>query len=151
MRTVYRDLIDIPQDKRFNAEPVSLENLLTRSDILTIHIDGRSSNHHLIAHNSFASMKENVLFINSSRGAVVDPESAARFFSKHEKAFGVFDVHDPEPILADYPLLNLPNVRLTPHIAGRTRRGLRRMSEVVRDVYAVLCGKEPENPAVPIK
>lgn len=151
MPTIYHDLVDIPKDQRFNAEYVSFRDLLIRSDVLTVHIDGRPSNHHLIEHHAFASLKHNVLFINSSRGCVVDPASAARFFSEHENAFGLFDVHHPEPILANYPLLNLPNVKLTPHIAGRTRRGLRRMSEVVRDVYAVLCGNQPENLAVPIE
>jgi len=151
MPAIYHDLFDIPQDNRAGAEPVSLDDLLARSDVLTIHIDGRASNHHFVAQNEFASMKHHVLFINSSRGAVVHTESAARFFSEHEKAFGLFDVHHPEPIPGDYPLLNLPNVKLTPHIAGRTRRSLRRMSEVVHDVYAVLCGNQPENPAVPIE
>jgi phosphoglycerate dehydrogenase-like enzyme len=57
----------------------------------------------------------------------------------------MLDVHDPsEPIKPDYPLLSLPNARLTPHLASGTERAKRNMSWVVRDVWRVLNGEKPE-------
>jgi D-3-phosphoglycerate dehydrogenase len=59
----------------------------------------------------------------------------------------LLDVHDPEPFTAANPLLGLPNAHLAPHLASRTTTALDNMSWVVRDVIAVLSGREPRWPA----
>jgi D-3-phosphoglycerate dehydrogenase len=59
----------------------------------------------------------------------------------------MLDVHDPEPITGANPLLGLPNAHLAPHLASRTTTALENMSWVVRDVIAVLAGREPRWPA----
>ena len=59
----------------------SLEKLLKDADILTIHIDGRASNNHFINHHTFSQMNPRILFLNASRGMVVDPVAAADFFT----------------------------------------------------------------------
>ena len=75
---------------------------------------------------------------------VVDTEALARFLSENPQARGILDVHEPEPITASSPLLSLPNARLLPHLASCTISAQREMSWVVRDVWRVLSGDEPE-------
>ncbi|RMH23756.1 MAG: phosphoglycerate dehydrogenase, partial [Planctomycetota bacterium] len=138
MRVIYHDLADIPEAARHGAEPVPMDTLLANADILTVHVDGRPSNRGLIARDQFARMKEDVIFINTSRGFVVDPADCADFMRARPEAKALLDVHDPEPIPVEHPLLMLPNVYLTPHIASATMRAKDAMSWVVRDVWAAI-------------
>lgn len=137
-RVIYHDLVEIPEEVRAGAEPVSRERLLGESDILTIHVDGRASNRHLIDAPALASVKQDVLVINASRGFVVDAVALSAFLREHPRASAILDVHDPEPIGADSPLLGLPNAILTPHIGAATRRAKRNMSWVVKGVWEAL-------------
>ncbi len=145
LRVIYNDLLSFSPEQRFDASPVLMEQLLEESDIISMHIDGRDANRGLINADLFAQMKRDVLFINTSRGRVVDATAAAAFLKANPDATAVIDVHNPEPVEDDYPLLGIPNAILTPHVAGRTDTGLRQMSEVVRDVYAVLTGETPKH------
>ncbi len=146
MRAIYHDLLDIPAGQRFGAEPVDRDTLLRQADVLTIHVDGRPGNRHLIGARELALMRDDVLLINTSRGFVIDAAALAAFLAAHARAQARLDVHDPEPIAPDDPLLSLPNAHLTPHIAGRTRTAMMRMSDVVRDVWEVLNGRQPHHP-----
>lgn len=145
MRTIYHDLLDVPAAQRFGAEPVDRDALLRQADTLTIHVDGRPGNRNLIGERELAMMRADVLLLNTSRGFVVDRAALAAFLVAHPRAQARLDVHEPEPIEAGDPLLALPNAHLTPHIAGRTRTAMKRMSEVVYDVWEVLQGREPKN------
>ena len=146
-KVIYNDLIDIPSDKCFGAEPVSLEQLFSDADILSVHIDGRAGNAKCISEALINLMKEDVVFINTSRGFVVDTQCLADFLRDHPQALALIDVHEPEPFGSDYPLLGLPNAKLYPHLASRTEAAMENMSWVVRDVIAVLEGTKPQNPA----
>jgi phosphoglycerate dehydrogenase-like enzyme len=94
-------------------------------------------------------MKGDVVLINTSRGFVVDPVACAEFCVDHPGALAILDVHDPEPVAETSPLLEIANVRLSPHVAGATQAAKREMSWVVRDVWRVLSGEAPEHPALP--
>jgi D-3-phosphoglycerate dehydrogenase len=127
---------------------VSVERLLAESDVLSVHVDYRERNRHIVNEQSLGKCKPGLLFINTSRGFVVDPAGLAAFLRKNPHALAMVDVHDPfEPVTADYPLLGVPNARLTPHLASGTAQAKRNMSWVVRDVWRVLVGEEPENAA----
>ena len=117
------------------------------SDVLSLHLDGRERNRRFVDEGLIRRMKPNVVFINTSRGFVVDSSALADFLRAHVQALAMLDVHDPEPFGSDYPLLGLSNARLYPHLASRTEAAMLNMSWVVRDVVAVLEGKEPEYPA----
>ncbi len=147
MRVLYHDLLDFPASRRFGAAPVPREQLLAQSDILSVHVDSRPSNRHLIDAAALALCKPGVLLINTSRGFVIDPRALAAFMNAHPDAAAALDVHDPEPFGPDYPLLGLPNVRLSPHLAAATATAHRNMSWVVKDLWRVLCGEAPEFPA----
>ena len=128
---------------------VDLVTLLSESDILTVHVDGRPSNRHLVDAEFLAGLKPECLLINTSRGFVVDSTALAAWAKRVIERGGraVLDVHDPEPPDASYPLWGLPNVRLLPHLASRTDTAMADMSGVVRDVVRVLAGEAPEWPA----
>jgi len=149
MRVIYHDLRDIPPDQQHGAQPVGPEELFGQSDILSVHVDGRKTNYHLIDKAVFSQLKDRVIFINTSRGLVVDPVACAEFCVDHPHAKAILDVHDPEPIVATSPLLEIDNVYLSPHMAGGTDQAKEAMSWVVRDVWQVLCGQAPQHPALP--
>jgi phosphoglycerate dehydrogenase-like enzyme len=147
VRAVYHDLREIPEEERFGAVPVPREVLLREADVLTVHVDGRPSNRNLIDAAALALLRPRVVLINTSRGFVIDPAALAGFLRGHAFAQALLDVHEPEPFGPDYPLLNVPNARLYPHLASGTATAKRNMSWVVRDVWRVLSGEAPENPA----
>jgi D-3-phosphoglycerate dehydrogenase len=146
---IYHDLREIDESSRFGAVPVGREELFARADILTVHVDGQKANYHTLDAAAFGSMREDVVFLNTSRGFVVDPIACAGCFVDRPGAMAILDVHDPEPIVETSPLLEIANVHLSPHIAGATRAAKRDMSWVVRDVWRVLEGEAPEHPAMP--
>jgi phosphoglycerate dehydrogenase-like enzyme len=148
MRVIYNDLLEIPDSRRAGATPVDVPTLLRESDVLSMHVDVRERNRGLLGAETFAAMKPDVVFINTSRGLVVDARALADHFAEHEGAVAILDVHDPmEPIPPGYPPLGLENVFITPHLASGTVTAKTNMSWVVRDIWRVLQGKKPEFPA----
>jgi D-3-phosphoglycerate dehydrogenase len=107
-----------------NARKVPLKELLRRSDIITVHVDGRESNRNLIGQREFAAMKKGVIFLNLSRGFVVDVEALARHIRKGRVRGAAVDVFPVEPESNKVPfsssLQELQNVILTPHVGGST-------------------------------
>lgn len=147
MRAIYHDIREIPEQERHGAKPASREELLAGADVVTIHVDDRPSNRGLVDADAFGRMKPDVVFISAARGLIVDPVAAAEFFVAHTGATGIFDVHDPEPFGPTYPLLDMKNVHLAPHIAAATAAARANMSWVVKDVWRVLQGEQAEHVA----
>lgn len=146
-RVLYNDLLEIPSRRRHGARPVPVEDLFSRSDILSLHIDARPANRHFVGQALIGRLGPAAVLINTSRGSVVDGRALAAFLRSRPDALALLDVHDPEPFGADYPLLGLSNARLFPHAAASTRLADANMSWVVRDVAAVLAGRRPRFPA----
>ncbi|MEM9166545.1 MAG: NAD(P)-dependent oxidoreductase [Planctomycetota bacterium] len=136
-----------PRGLTFGTQ-VPLRTLCAAADVLTVHVDGRPDNRHLLGADAFGRMKSDVVFLNTSRGHVVDHAALADFLGAHDGACALLDVHDPEPFEVDSPLLGLANAHLSPHIAGATAGAKRTMSWVVQDVWRVLAGQEPRHPVV---
>ena len=122
--------------------------LYQRSDIITVHADGRLENKHLIDAAALGHFREGALLINAARGMLVDHEALADWLGDHPDATAVLDVHDPEPPSPDHALYSCDNALLLPHLASRTDTALANMSWVVRDVVTVLEGGEPKHAAV---
>lgn len=148
-RVLYHDLVEIPPQDRWGAQAVTVQRLFAEADVLSLHIDGRAANRGYVGDELLRAMKPDVIFLNTSRGFVVDSLTLATFLQGHPEAVALLDVHDPEPFDATYPLLGLPNARLFPHMAASTRRADLNMSWVVRDVAAVLVGDRPRFTAPP--
>lgn len=137
-RVIYNDLVETTVEHRHGAQPVDLDTVLSESDVLTIHVDGRPSNRGFLSADRIDQLLPTVLLVNTSRGFVLDAEALAEFLRGHIGARAVLDVHEPEPVPNGYPLLGLPNAILYPHLASRTRAAQANMSWVVRDVARVL-------------
>lgn len=147
MTVQYHDLREIAPEARHGATPVGRDELLSTSDILTVHVDGRKANHGLVNAEFLSHLKHDVILVNTSRGFVVDAHALADFLIKRKDARALLDVHEPEPFDKTYPLLDLPNAHLAPHIASSTALAHRNMSWVVKDVWRVLSGERPMYPA----
>lgn len=141
MKVRYNDLQPMPESDRIGAMFMSVEKLFAESDILTIHIDGRATNRGFVNDALISGMPSDVILINTSRGMVVDHAALASFLTAHPDAAALLDVHEPEPIVPENPLLSCPNAKLFPHLASRTETALENMSWVVRDVMAGLNGE----------
>ena len=128
-------------------ELVNHSELYSSCDILSIHVDGRPSNRHLIDRAALSLLQPHCLMINAARGMLINHEALADWLRANPAGRAVLDVHDPEPPTPDYPLYGLPNARLLPHLASRTDQALANMSWVVRDVWAVLNDRPPQYPA----
>ncbi|MFK7960556.1 MAG: NAD(P)-dependent oxidoreductase [Phycisphaerales bacterium] len=146
-RVLYHDVINVPADAREGAEPVDLDELRSRSTILTVHVDGRPSNRRLIDAAWLAELRDDVLLVNAARGFIVDDAALAAFLNARTNASAIIDVHEPEPIPTGAPLASVPNALLTAHAASRTGAAQRAMSDVVDDVIRVLNGAAPVHPA----
>jgi D-3-phosphoglycerate dehydrogenase len=147
MRVMYNDLIDVRGSVSFPATAVDKPTLYREADILTIHVDMRPGNQHLVGREQIAMLKPTAVLINTSRGEVLDAGALADALRAKRIYGAAIDVFDPEPPGPDFPLLGLPNVLLTPHLAARTTTAMEHMSWVVRDVIEVLEGRKPQFPA----
>lgn len=143
-RVIYHDVAEIPAASRHGAEAVDLPTLLASADVLSIHIDARPSNTGFVNRALLSHLKGDAIVVNTSRGQVVDAADLAAFLRANPGAMALLDVHPQEPFGEGYPLLGLPNARLTPHIAAATEMANRNMSWVVRDIWRVLSGELPE-------
>lgn len=123
------------------------DELYAKSDIVTLHADGRPGNRQMIDAQALTLLKENALLINAARGMLIDHDALAAWASAHPRASAILDVHDPEPPPPGSPLYQHPHITLLPHLASRTHEALENMSWVVRDVMAVLDGGTPQFPA----
>lgn len=120
-----------------NVRKCTLEELLKGSDVVTVHVDGRESNRNLIGEEEFQAMKQGVVFLNLSRGFVVDVEALARHLKIGKIKGAAVDVYpeEPESSKAPFasPLQGLPNVILTPHIGGSTEEAQAGIGEFVAE------------------
>ncbi len=147
MRVIYHDLLDVRPHLTFAATAVDQPTLFREADVVTLHVDMRPGNGHLVGAPLLSLMKPTAILINASRGEVLDDAALAAAIRGKKIAGAAIDVFDPEPPTADYPLLGLDNVLLTPHMAARTHTAIENMSWVVRDVMEVLAGRPPKYPA----
>jgi phosphoglycerate dehydrogenase-like enzyme len=128
------------------ARSVSLEQLLAESDIVTLHVPAYSGNRHLIGAKELNAMKRSAYLINTSRGDVIDEEALIRTLNERKITGAGLDVFDPEPPDPKNPLLTMPNVVVTPHMAGLTEENMKPRCETIwTNVLLVSEGKEPLN------
>jgi len=105
--------------KELEAEFVPLQDLLKRSDVVTLHIPLTPKTYHFIGEKEIELMKDGAFLINTSRGAVVDEKALLRALQSGKLGGAALDVYKVEPP-EDYTLMKLPNVVCTPHIGAQT-------------------------------
>lgn len=125
-----------------NARYVSLDELLHESDFVSLHAYLSDSTRGMIGKAQLAMMKSSAILINTGRGAMVDHGALYDALNNHTIAAAALDVFDPEPIPPNHPLLTLPNVIITPHIASASTATRRQMAVMTIDnILAGLDGK----------
>lgn len=112
---------------------VSLEELFERSDVVSCHTPLLDSTRELLQRTHFASMKRGATFLNTARGGVVDEEAMCAVLDERPDLFALLDVTVLDQPRPDSPLRSLPNVLLTPHIAGCLGPECRRMGQLMVD------------------
>jgi phosphoglycerate dehydrogenase-like enzyme len=130
----------------FKGNQVSLDELLSSSDIVTIHLPAFQSNVGMIGWEQLTKMKPSAYIINTSRGTIIDETALIRALNEKKIAGAGLDVWDPEPPDPENPLLQMTNVVATPHYAGGGAENRKWGYEAVwRNILLVSEGKEPLN------
>mgnify|MGYP000716521778 CR=1 FL=1 len=127
------------------VEYVTLEELLSRSDIVTVHVPLSRETEGMIGRKEIFLMKNGAIIVNTARGKIIDTESLAEALEsgKITACLDVFDIEPPLP--GDHPLRDPPNTVLTPHIGYYTKEALERRLEItVENIRAFIEGK-PKN------
>jgi glyoxylate reductase len=132
-------------EKELNAKKVSFDDLIKRSDYISVHVPLIPSTRHLVGEKELRVMKKNAIIINTSRGPVIDEKALAKAL-KEKWIFGAgLDVYEHEPSIPK-ELLKLDNVVLQPHSASATTETRTKMAIMVAEnMIAGLSGKIPPN------
>lgn len=127
---------------KLGIEYKSLEEVLSESDIVSLHLPLNAQTRGFLSAERIAMMKPDTVFVNCARGPIVDNAALAKALNEDKLGFACVDVFDMEPpIPADYPLLGAKNTVLTPHQAFISEESMLRRAKIVFDnVYAYLYG-----------
>lgn len=140
-RSVHPDLVAM------GLEYVSLEQLLSRSDIVTVHLPQNKETKDTITKKELDLMKETAILINCARGPIVNSKDLAQALEEGKIAGAGVDVFDKEPPLDESePLLNAPHALLTPHVAYFTQEAMaKRAAIVLKNACDYLAGRPVES------
>lgn len=133
--------------EELGVELVTSDEVLSRGDIVSMHLPSLKETRHMMNDAAFAKMKRGAYFLNTARGALVDEQALYRALESRTIAGAAIDVYEAEPVSADNPLIKLDNIITTPHTAAETVETYQRVglvtAQALLDVFA---GKEPANP-----
>ncbi|MFT0546022.1 hydroxyacid dehydrogenase [Allopusillimonas ginsengisoli] len=122
---------DSPIWGQTKVRPASLDEVLTRADIVSLHVPLTDQTRKLIDRNTLQRMKPGAILINTARGGIVDESALADALRAGSLSGAAVDVFDNEPLPKESPLADLPNTILTPHIAGVTLESNIRVSALI--------------------
>jgi len=147
MKVLYYDAVRYQgMEEEIKAEKVSLEELLTQSDYISINLPMLPVTKGLLKGREFKLMKPSAYIINLARGPIWDEKALYVALKEGKIAGAASDVYEVEPAAKEHPLFQLENFVGTPHMAAHTHEALRRMSLVAEDVIRVLEGQTPLHP-----
>jgi len=151
MRVIYYDVIRRPDlEQSLGIEYRDLNEVLREADFISVHVPLTEQTRHLISRDQFRLMKKTAVFVNTSRGPVVDQAALAEALRSRTIYAAGIDVFEKEPVPADDPLLRLDNVVVAPHIASASIPTRIRMATLAAEnLVAVLQGKKPPTPVNP--
>jgi D-3-phosphoglycerate dehydrogenase len=130
--------------KSLKIEPVTMDELYARSDVISIHANMTPENKHMINAAAFSKMKKGVLIINCARGGIIDEADLYNALKEGKVGGAGLDVFEAEPPVQS-PLATLDNVSFTPHIGANTVEGQYRAGVIVAEqVLKVLSGQKPD-------
>jgi len=144
MNILYYDTIRYKDtEEEIKARKVSLDELLSKSDFISINLPMLPETKGLLKEREFGVMKPSAYIINLARGPIWDEKALYAVLKEGKIAGAGSDVFEVEPAMKDHPLFQLENFIGTPHMAAHTDEALRRMSLVAEDIIRVLEGKAP--------
>ena len=148
MEVLYMKRTPIPPEfeKVLRLRYVSLDVIVTQSDILSLHAPHTPQTEGIIGANQLAAMKPTAVLINTSRGGLIDEDALAACLGKREIAGAGLDVFRMEPLPTGHPLMGLDNVLLAPHVGGGGGGGQKGMaSDVITNITRVAQGLQAEH------
>jgi lactate dehydrogenase-like 2-hydroxyacid dehydrogenase len=152
MEVLYHDVARLPDEVTgpLGATYVPLDELLARSDFVSLHVNLTADTRHLINATTLAGMKPTAVLVNTSRGPVVDQAALAAALRDGVIWAAALDVTDPEPIPMDDPLVGLENCLIVPHIASASRATRLKMAEMAAaNLLAGVRGEPLPTPVTP--
>ncbi|HSB80182.1 MAG TPA: hydroxyacid dehydrogenase [Candidatus Methylomirabilis sp.] len=124
-----------------------LASLLRQADFISIHVPLTKETRNLIGETALAAMKPTAILVNTARGGIVDEAAVAAALKAGRLAGAGLDVVEDEPLRPGHPLIGVPNLILTPHMAGVTEEAMMRMAlDAAEDILRVLRGEGPKYP-----
>ncbi len=151
MRILYHDIYrrqDLEQS--LGIEYREFDDVLRSADFISVHVPLSEQTRHLIGRDQFKLMRKTAVFVNTSRGPIVDQQALAEALASHQIYAAGIDVFEREPVSRDDPLLKLDNVVVVPHIASASIPTRTKMAVIAaQNLIAVLQGKTPPHPVNP--
>jgi len=141
-------LVAAKEMRKAEVEPLTLEELLARSDFVSLHVPLTAATWHLLDARRIASMRAGAVLINVGRGGLVDEVALGQALRSGHLAGAGLDVTELEPLPADHPLRSAPNLLLTPHVAWFSVEARRELqTKAAEEVARALRGEPLRNPA----
>lgn len=132
-------------EEKIGAKLVSFDELLSKSDYISVHIPAMPQTRSMFGKSEFSLMKKTAIFINTSRGEVVNEKEMIVALRNKEIAGACLDVFKEEPLYRENELLSLENVILTPHVAAQSKEAIERVGkEAAQNIIKVLRGELPK-------
>lgn len=138
---------DYETAKQYNVQITSLDALIEKCDILSLHLPKMEETNHIINANTISKMKDGAFFINTSRGSLVDENALYNALVSGKLSGAAIDVFEIEPALADNKLFTLANFICTPHWGSDTIETIQLVGEITAQATIdIVCkGKDPVN------
>ena len=134
----------IHPDPSLGFELVPLDRLYRESDVVSLHLRLSEETRGMVGAREFAMMKRSAIFINTARGSIVDEAAMLEALATGRIAGAGLDVFETEPLPAGHPLWTMPNVIITPHVAGTSPRIAERHTEVLlENIRRFVAGRPP--------
>ncbi len=144
---VHDPLLSEERRKELGVTNKSLEDVLTQSDMISIHCTLDSGTHHIIGEKELRMMKPEAVLVNTARGGIVDVEALAKACKEKWIVGAGIDVYEKEPPTNNFPLIGLQNVILTPHLSWYSEdAGWDIRKKIVEDVSRFVRGQKPRFP-----
>lgn len=142
----YDPFIHAQSVREANIKLVSFDELLSQSDLVSIHAPLTDKTKRIFGEKQFTQMKATSTIVNAARGGIIDTEALVQALQSNQIAGAALDVTEPEPLPPNHPLRSLNNVILTPHVAFFSQQSLEELSRrTAQQVFDGLTGNLPEN------
>lgn len=129
--------------EELGVETADLSTVLGASDIVSIHVPLTDETHHMIGSESFETMQESAVLVNTARGGIYPDAALADALHQGKIRGAAVDVFEDEPNVEGNPLLEIPDIHLTPHISGPTTDAIERMRRIMSEAIVTLKNGDP--------